>query len=99
MPSLHVMPSVQTSFAPHLSSPNFTTIHGVMSCHVSLKHVTLCHALLYTGSHFNRRISFRIIVSVWRSTLGLTPAYHCDLCCATLDVPGRYSLDSMHVDA
>ena len=41
-----------------------------------------------------QRISYRIIALVWRSLLGLAPAYLRDLCCPTLGAPGRRSLRS-----
>src|SRR5688572_32615153 len=41
-----------------------------------------------------QRISYRMIALVWRSLLGLAPAYLRDLCCPTLGAPGRRSLRS-----
>src|SRR6218665_3609976 len=41
-----------------------------------------------------QRILYRVISLVWRSLLGLTPAYLQDLCCATTGIPGRHSLHS-----
>src|SRR5688572_27060039 len=41
-----------------------------------------------------QRISYRIIALVWRSLLGLAPAYLRDLCCPTLSAPGRRALRS-----
>src|SRR6218665_1963478 len=41
-----------------------------------------------------QRISYRIISLVWRSLLGLAPAYLRDLCHTTMGIPGRRSLRS-----
>ena len=41
-----------------------------------------------------QRISYHIISLVWRSLLGLAPAYLRDLCCTTMEILGRRSLRS-----
>ena len=41
-----------------------------------------------------QRISYRIISLIWRSLLGLAPAYFRDLCHTTMGIPGRRSLRS-----
>src|SRR6218665_4195385 len=41
-----------------------------------------------------QRISYRIISLIWRSLLGLAPAYLRDLCHTTMGIPGRRSLRS-----
>src|SRR6218665_4219107 len=43
---------------------------------------------------FQQTISYRIISLVWRSLLGLAPAYLRDLCHTTMEIPGRRSLRS-----
>src|ERR1043165_6699794 len=58
---------------------------------------TNCCVVLNTVLHWLpllQRISYRIIALVWRSLLGLAPAYLRDLCCPTSSAQGRRSLRS-----
>src|SRR6218665_1356382 len=69
---------------PHASlgaSPNLATFPGIC---------WMCS----TGSPLQQRILYRIISLIWRSLLGLAPAYLRDLCHTTMGIPGRRSLRS-----